>query len=109
MAYRHTRLRHEEITEFCGIGEDSIVLEQIAETGTVTPFQDAGFLNICSYYDHNVISEAHRLIAMHNSRSVDFIREHESILQDALAHYRLPEPYSVVTADGPVMLIQNRM
>ena len=109
MAYRHTRLRHEEITEFTGIGEDSIVLEQIAETGTVTPFQDAGFLNICSYYDHNVISEAHRLIAMHNSRSVDFIREHESILQDALAHYRLPEPYSVVTADGPVMLIQNRM
>jgi len=110
MAYRHTQFRYQETTALAAKGEDSILLEQIAETGTVTPFQDAGFLNIYSSHDRNVFSEAQqRLIAVYGSRSSDFLREHESILLDALRHYRLPEPYSVVTGDGPVMFIHNQV
>jgi hypothetical protein len=86
------------------------LFEQLAESGTVTPFQDAGFLNVSSHQGEDVFSQAqHQLIAVCSSRSVDFVREHESILRAALRHYRLPEPYTVATGDGPIMSIQNQV
>ena len=106
MAHRNSRFRYPEINVFAGKSEDSMLLEEMANN--VAPFQDAGFLNIHSYHGQNVFSEAeHQLVAVYGSRSVDYLREHESILRDALRHYRLPEPYSIATTDGPLISIQN--
>jgi glycosyltransferase involved in cell wall biosynthesis len=89
--------------------EANIVLEQIAEQGNVTPFPDAGFLNLRSYHGQDVFTEApQQAMAIQGSRSTEFLREHESMLRAALEHYRLPEPYSVVTGNVPLMLIVNR-
>gem|GEM_PF-264074 len=106
MTYFNPRFRYPETTELAAIGADSAMLDQVAAAGTVTPFQGAGFLNIYSYHGRNVFSEAHhRRIAVYGSRSADFVREHESILREALGHYRLPEPYCVATGEGPVIVI----
>ena len=84
--------------------------QQIAEAGTVTPFEDAGYLNVYSYHGKNVFPEFHhRRMAVTGGQSPDFLRERESILRDALRHYRLPEPYSVTSGSGQVMFIENRM
>jgi glycosyltransferase involved in cell wall biosynthesis len=108
MAHRDKRFRYPETTAFAAAGEDSVLLKDIAEIGTVTPLQDAGFLNLYSYHGKNVFPEVHhRRIAFNAGRSVDFLREHETVLKDALRHYRLPEPYHVTTGDGMVMFIQN--
>jgi glycosyltransferase involved in cell wall biosynthesis len=108
MAHRDSRFRYPEITPFAAAGEDSNLLDQIAANTTVTPFEDAGFLNIYSYHGRNVYPEVHhRRISVLGSRSVSFLRDHESILRDALRHYRLPEPYRVTTGDGLIMFIQN--
>lgn len=108
MAHRDSRFRYPETTSRATAGEDTVLLEQIAATGTVTPFEDSGFLNIYSYHGRNVFSEDHhRWIVAQSSRSANFLRGQESILRDALRHYRLPEPYRVTTGDGLVMFIQN--
>jgi hypothetical protein len=108
MAHRDKRFRYPETTAFAAAGEDSVLLKDIAEIGTVTPLQDAGFLNLYSYHGKNVFPEVHhRRIAFNAGRSVDFLRDHETVLKDALRHYRLPEPYHVTTGDGMVMFIQN--
>lgn len=108
MAYRDPRFRYPEATLLASAGEDSVLLEQISKAETIAPLQDAGFLNIYSYHGKNVFSELHhrRIVAV-TSRSVEFLRDHEPILRDALRHYRLPEPYSVATGNGLVMFIQN--
>jgi glycosyltransferase involved in cell wall biosynthesis len=107
MAHRNARFRYPETTPFARTGEDSVLLDQIATMGTVTPFEDAGFLNIYSYHGRNVFDEVHhRRIAILGSRSADFLRSQELILRDALSHYRLPAPYRVATADGVVMFVQ---
>jgi glycosyltransferase involved in cell wall biosynthesis len=108
MAYRDKRFRYPETTTFAAAGEDSVLLSEIAAIGPVTPLQDAGFLNLYSYHGKNVFSEVHhRRIAFNAGRWIDFLRDHEKILKDALRHYRLPEPYRVTTGDGMVMFIQN--
>jgi glycosyltransferase involved in cell wall biosynthesis len=108
MAHRDTRFRYPETTPFAARGEDSVLLQQIAETATVTPLENAGYLNIYSYHGKNVFPEFHhRRIAVIGGRSLDTLREQESILRDALQHYRLPEPYTVASGDGQVMFIQN--
>lgn len=108
MAHRDRRFRYPETTALASAGEDSVLLEQIASIGTVTPFQDAGFLNIYSYHGMNVFSEGHhRWIAAQSGRSANFLRRQEATLRDALRHYRLPEPYRVTTGDGLTMFIQN--
>ena len=104
MTYRDKRFRYPETTS----GEDSVLLREISEVGTVTPLQDAGFLNLYSYHGKNVFSEVHhRRIGFNAGQSVDFLRDRETILKSALRYYRLPEPYRVTTGDGMVMFIQN--
>lgn len=108
MTYRDTRCRYLETTPLAAAGEDSVLLEQIATLGMVTPFQDAGFLNLYSYHGRNVFDEVHhRRIAVQGSRSADFLRSQEPTLRDALRYYRLPAPYRVTTGDGMVLFIQN--
>jgi glycosyltransferase involved in cell wall biosynthesis len=108
MAHRDTRSRYPDTDGLAAAGEDSVLLEQIAATGTVTPFQDAGFLNVYSYHGRNVFSEVHhRRIAIQSGRSFDSLRRQESILRDALRYYRLPEPYRVTTGEGLVMFVQQ--
>ena len=108
MAHRAARLRYPETTEVASAGEDSFLLKELAENGNVIPFHDAGFLNVYSYHGKNVFSEVHhRRIAYLAGPSVDFLREREPVLRDALRHYRLPEPYRVITGDGTVVFIQN--
>ncbi len=108
MAHRDTRIRYPETEEYAAAGEDSVLLEEIAATRTVAPFQDAGFLNVYSYHGKNVFPELHhRRIAIQTGRSLDFLRNQESVLRDALRHYRLPEPYRVTTGEGLVMFVQQ--
>jgi glycosyltransferase involved in cell wall biosynthesis len=108
MTHRDARFRYPETTELASAGEDSVLLQQIATNASVVPFQDAGFLNVYSYHGKNVFSEVHhRRIAFFAGRSVDSLRERESVLRDALRHYRLPEPYRVTGRDGMVMFVQN--
>jgi glycosyltransferase involved in cell wall biosynthesis len=108
MTHRDARFRYPETTELASAGEDSVLLQQIAVNASVAPFQDAGFLNIYSYHGKNVFSEVHhRRIAFLTGRSADSLRNHESVLMDALRHYRLPQPYRVTGRDGMVMLVQN--
>ena len=104
MAHRDARFRYPEEER----GEDTVLLKQIAANGTVARFEDAGYLNIYSYHGKNVFSEAHhRRIVGTSVRSIKFLRDHESILRDALRHYRLPEPYRFTTGNGLVMFVQN--
>ena len=108
MVHRDTRFRYPETDEFAAAGEDTVLLEQIAMERTVTPFQDAGFLNVYSCHGKNVFPELHhRRIAAQSGRSFEFLRRQESVLRDALRHYRLPEPYRVTTGEGVVMFVQN--
>jgi glycosyltransferase involved in cell wall biosynthesis len=108
MAHRAARLRYPEATDVASAGEDSFLLKELAENGNVVPFRDAGFLNVYSYHGKNVFSEVHhRRIAYLAGPSVDFLRERESVLRDALRHYRLPAPYRVITGDGKVVFVQN--
>jgi glycosyltransferase involved in cell wall biosynthesis len=108
MTHRDARFRYPETTEVASAGEDSVLLQQIAKNASVAPFQDAGFLNIYSYHGKNVFSEVHhRRITFLAGRSVDSLRIRESVLRDALRHYRLPEPYRVIARDGKVMFVQN--
>lgn len=104
MARRDARFRYPETTS----GEDSVLLEDIFDNGTVVPLEEVGFLNLYSYHGKNVFPEVHhRRIAFMGGQSVDFLREHEAVLRDALRHYRLPQPYRVVGGKGLVMFIQN--
>ena len=108
MTYRDQRFRYPETTELASAGEDSDLLEQIAGAGTVTPFQESGFLNLYSYHGKNVFPEMHhRRIVLFGGQSVDYLREREAVLRAALRHYRLPEPYRVTAGNGLVMFIQN--
>ena len=108
MAHRDARFRYPESDQFARTGEDSVLLEQIAASGTVTALEDAGFLNIYSYHGRNVFDEIHhRRIAMLGGRPADFLRSRETILRDALRHYRLPAPYWVTSGEGTVMFVQN--
>jgi len=108
MAYRGSRVRYPETTDVASAGEDSFLLKELVENGNVIPFHDAGFLNIYSYHGKNVFPEVHhRRIAYLAGPSVDFLRERESVLRDALRHYRLPEPYRVITGNGTVVFVQN--
>jgi glycosyltransferase involved in cell wall biosynthesis len=108
MTHRDHRFRYPETTELASAGEDSVLLKQIADNASVAPFQDAGFLNVYSYHGKNVFSEGHhRRITFLAGRSVDSLRIRESVLRDALRHYRLPEPYRVTARDGKVMFVQN--
>ena len=108
MTHRDARFRYPETTEVASAGEDSVLLRQIAANASVAPFQDAGFLNVYSYHGKNVFSEVHhRRITFLAGRSVDSLRMRESVLREALRHYRLPEPYRVTARDGKVMFVQN--
>ncbi|HEX3249364.1 MAG TPA: glycosyltransferase, partial [Pyrinomonadaceae bacterium] len=104
MSHHDTRFRY----PLASAGEDSGLLNHIMKTGTVVPFEDAGFLNIYSYHGRNVFPEIHhRRITLRSSRPVDFLRSQERTLRDALRHYRLPEPYRFTTGNGLVMFIQE--
>jgi glycosyltransferase involved in cell wall biosynthesis len=104
MSHHDTRFRY----PLASAGEDSGLLDQIMKTGTVAPFEDAGFLNIYSYHGRNVFPEMHhRRITINSSRPVDFLRSQERTLRAALRHYRLPEPYRFTTGNGLVMFIQE--
>lgn len=108
MTHRDARFRYPETTELASAGEDSVLLQQIATKASVAPFQDAGFLNIYSYHGKNVFSEVHhRRITFLTGQTADSLRDRESVLRDALRHYRLPEPYRVIARDGKVMFVQN--
>jgi len=108
MTHRDARFRYPETTQLASAGEDSVLLQQIAKNGSVAPFQDAGFLNIYSYHGKNVFSEIHhRRITFLAGRSLDSLRNRESVLRGALRQYRLPEPYRVTARDGKVMFVQN--
>jgi glycosyltransferase involved in cell wall biosynthesis len=108
MAHRQTRFRYPENSPNASAGEDSVLLARFLESGTVTPFEDAGFLNIYSYHGANVFSELHhRRITMQASRPLDFLRGQESRLRSVLRDYRLPEPYRFTSGDGHVVFIQN--
>jgi glycosyltransferase involved in cell wall biosynthesis len=109
MTYRDTHFRYPETDQFASAGEDSVLLEQIAASRTVTPFQDAGYLNVYSYHGRNVFPELHhRRIAVQSGRSFDFMRQQEPVLRAALRHYRLPEPYRVTTGEGVVMFVTGQ-
>ncbi len=85
-----------------------MLLEQIAELGSISRFEDAGFLNIYSYHGRNVFPEFHHhRIAMLGGRSLDFLREKEAALRDALRQYRLPKPYEVTMGNGMIFYIEN--
>jgi glycosyltransferase involved in cell wall biosynthesis len=108
MAHRGSRLHYPETNDVASAGEDSFLLKELVGNGNVIPFHDAGFLNIYSYHGKNVFPEIHhRRIAYLAGPSVDFLRERESVLREALRHYRLPEPYRVITGNGTVVFVQN--
>lgn len=108
MAHRDRRFRYPESGAYSASGEDSVLLEQIAELGSISRFEDAGFLNIYSYHGRNVFPEFHHhRIAMLGGRSLDFLREKEAALRDALRQYRLPKPYEVTMGNGMIFYIEN--
>ena len=108
MAHHDERFRYPETTELARAGEDSVLLEQIAASETIAPFEDSGYLNVYSYHGNNVFDEVHhRRIAVLGSRSVEFLTSQEPNLRKALNQYRLPAPYRFSTGDGVVLFTQK--
>lgn len=101
MTHCDDRFRYPITGNYVSAGEDSVLLDQIGASATITPFSDAGYLNIYSYHGKNVFPEFHhRRIALLGSRPVEFFRAQESTLRQALRTYRLPRPYRVTMGDG---------
>lgn len=101
MTHCDDRFQYPATGGYASAGEDSVLLDQLGASVKVTPFSDAGYLNIYSYHGKNVFPEYHhRRIAALGSRPVEFFRAQESTLRQALRTYRLPRPYRVTMGNG---------
>ena len=100
MLFNDSGCRYPERGDYCRQGEDTSFLEQLCDTVLVAPLIGKGYLYLYTYHGHNTFSREHHHHLRLFSLSSNELRKRADIIQEAVAHYRVPKPLRVLGCDG---------
>ncbi len=107
MMYRDPRFRYPESGPDARRGEDWVFMEAIYASLPVAPLTGAGHLYLYRYHGRNTYSrEHHASLRSERSRSNAELLRDAGLLREAIRHYPIALPCTVVGRDGPALVLE---
>ena len=107
MLFKDSGCRYPESGDYCRQGEDSLFLGQLCDTVPVAPLIGMGHLYLYTYHGQNTFSKEHHHRLRLFSLSCGELCKRASVIQRAVAHYRVPKPLRVLGCDGPAFCLHG--
>jgi len=107
MLFNDSGCRYPERGDYCRQGEDTLFLGQLCDRVRVAPLIGMGHLYLYTYHGHNTFSREHHHHLRLFSLPANELRKRASIIQRAVAHYRVPKPLRVLGCDGPAFCLHG--
>ena len=107
MLFKDSGCRYPESGDYCRQGEDSLFLAQLCDTVPVAPLLGMGHLYLYTYHGQNTFSKEHHHRLRLFSLSSGELCKRASVIQRAVAHYRVPKPLRVLGCDGPAFSLHG--
>jgi len=105
--FKDERFRYPESGPFAQRGEDSMLLYDIYDTGSVVAAKGMGYLYLYTYHGRNTFDSAHHYRMSMFSRSIAELENQREIIRGAMAHYPVPKPYLAIGCDGPAFVLND--
>ena len=106
MMHRDPRFRYPESGPDARRGEDWVFMENIYAAVPVAPLKGSGHLYLYRYHGRNTHSREHHMnVWADRARSNEKLLHDAATLRDAIHHYPIPRPCSVVGREGPAFVL----
>jgi glycosyltransferase involved in cell wall biosynthesis len=106
MMAKDRRFRYPEQGPSAVRGEDTAFLDDLYDVIPVAALRDAGYLYLYTFHGRNTFSEEHHRALSRTCKPLDFVREKEQQVRQALRHFAAPRPLTVF-GGGEVAYVVN--
>ena len=105
MMRRDSRFRYPEKGPYARQGEDSVLLEALFRSTSLTPLTGAGYLYLYQYHGRNTFSREHHYRLSSCRTTVAHLNENAEKIREAARHCAIPKPCFVIGRDGPAFAL----